>query len=124
MDATGEDDVLRGLVRDALAADPGIAGVYSMYAAGGNAATVAAFADAGRACRAFVAHDLDAENLALLRAGRLAAVLHHDLALDLRRACHVVMQAHGALPGTARSWHSGIQVVTPYNVPAEVLRAS
>ncbi len=124
VDATGEDDVLRGLVRDALAADPGIAAVYSMYAAGGNAATVAAFADAGRACRVFVAHDLDAENFALLRAGRLSAVLHHDLALDLRRACHVVMQAHGALPGTPRSWHSGVQVVTPYNVPAEVLRAS
>jgi LacI family transcriptional regulator len=120
----GDDDVLHGLVRDALEADPGIAGVYSMYAAGGNDATVAAFADAGRTCRAFVAHDLDAENLALLRAGRLSAVLHHDLALDLRRACHVVMQAHGALPGTPRSWHSGVQVVTPYNVPVEVLRGS
>jgi LacI family transcriptional regulator len=123
VDATGDDDVLRGLVRDALAADAGIAAVYSMYAAGGNAATVAAFADAGRACRAFVAHDLDAENLALLREGRLSAVLHHDLALDLRRACHVVMQAHGALPGTPRSWHSGVQVVTPYNIPVEVLAA-
>jgi LacI family transcriptional regulator len=66
-----------------------------------------------------VVHDLDVENLALLRAGRLSAVLHHDLALDLRRACHVVMQAHGALPGTPRSWHSGVQVVTPYNIPVE-----
>ena len=124
VDATGDDDVLRGSVRDALAADPDVAAVYSMYAAGGNAATVAAFADAGRDCRAFVAHDLDAENLALLQAGRLSAVLHHDLALDLRRACHVVMQAHGALNGTPRSWHSGVQVVTPYNVPAEALSAS
>src|SRR5918998_1041078 len=123
-DPTGDDEILRGLVRNALTADPGIAGVYSMYAAGGNAATVAAFADAGRTCRAFVAHDLDAENLALLREGRLSAVLHHDLALDLRRACHVVMQAHGALPGPPRSWHSGVQVVTPYNVPVEALRAS
>jgi LacI family transcriptional regulator len=35
-----------------------------------------------------------------------------------------VMQAHGALPGTPRSWHSGVQVVTPYNVPVEALRAS
>jgi LacI family transcriptional regulator len=49
-------------------------------------------------------------------------VLHHDLTLDLRRACHVVMQAHGALPGTPRSWHSGVQVVTPYNVPVEGAR--
>ncbi|MGY1593441.1 LacI family DNA-binding transcriptional regulator [Geodermatophilus sp. SYSU D00708] len=123
VDPTGDDDVLRGRVRDALAAHPDVAAVYSMYAYGCNAATVAAFADAGRTCRAFVAHDLDAENLELLQAGRLSAVLHHDLALDLRRACHVVMQAHGALPGTPRSWHSGVQVVTPYNLPAEVLSA-
>jgi hypothetical protein len=54
---------------------------------------------------------LDAENLALLHEGELSVVLHHDLALDLRRACHGVMQAHGALPGAPRSWHSGIQVV-------------
>src|SRR4051812_23267520 len=121
VDATGDDEVLRGLVRDALAADPDIAAVYSLYAAGGNAATVAAFTDAGRACRVFVAHDLDAENLTLLQEGHLSAVLHHDLALDLRRACHVVMEAHGALPGAPRSWHSGVQIVTPYNIPAEVL---
>src|SRR3954447_1015839 len=101
VDATGDDEVLRGLVRDALAA----------------------FTDAGRACRVFVAHDLDAENLTLLQEGRLSAVLHHDLALALRRACHVVMEAHGALPGAPRSWHSGVQVVTPHNIPVEVLAA-
>jgi LacI family transcriptional regulator, galactose operon repressor len=124
VDASGDDAVLRGLVRDTLAADPGIAAVYSLYATGGNAATLAAFADAERVCRVFVAHDLDVENLALLQDGQLSAVLHHDLALDLRRACHVVMQAHGALAGTPRSWHSGVQVVTPHNIPAEVLSAS
>jgi LacI family transcriptional regulator len=123
VDATGDNEVLRGLVRDALAADSGIAAVYSMYAFGGNSATVAAFADAGRVCRAFVAHDLDAENLALLQGGQLSAVLHHDLALDMRRACHVIMQAHAALPGAPRSWHSGVQVVTPHNIPAEALSA-
>src|SRR3954463_8677298 len=121
IDASGDAEVLRGLVRDALA--PEITAVYSLYATGGNAATVAAFADAGRACRAFVAHDLDAENLALLQGGHLSAVLHHDLALDLRRACHVVMQAHAALPGAPRSWHSGVQVVTPHNIPADALSA-
>jgi LacI family transcriptional regulator len=124
VDPTGDAEALRDLVRDALDAGPEIAAVYSLYATGGNAATVAAFADAGRVCRAFVAHDLDAENLALLHDGELSAVLHHDLALDLRRACHVVMQAHGALPGTPRSWHSGVQVVTPYNLPHEALTTS
>src|SRR3954471_3354496 len=123
VDATGDDDVLRGSAGARWAAEPDLAGVYSLYATGGNAATVAAFADAGRACRAFVAHDLDAENLALLQNGQLSAVLHHDLALDMRRACHVVMQTHAALPGTPRSWHSGVQVVTPHNIPAEALSA-
>lgn len=123
VDASGDAEVLRGLVRDALAADPDIAAVYSMYAFGGNAATVAAFADSGRVCRAFVAHDLDAENLGLLQDGRLSAVLHHDLALDMRRACHVVMQAQGALPGNPRSGHSGVQVITPHNIPAQALAA-
>ncbi len=124
VDPSGDDEVLRGLVRDALGADPDIAAVYSLYATGGNAATVTAFDDAGRTCRAFIAHDLDAENLALLQNGRLSAVLHHDLGLDLRRACHVVMQAHGALPGSPRSWHSGVQVITPYNLPSEALTAA
>ena len=111
------DDVLFGLVRDALAAHPDIVAVYSMYAFGANRAVVDAFALEGRVCRVFVAHDLDAHNLALLHDGHLSAVLHHDLRQDMRHACQAIMQAHGALPGRPRSWHSAIQVVTPYNLP-------
>ena len=40
----------------------------------------------------FIGHDLDDDNLALLRAGRLSAVLHHDLHHDLHMACLSVMQ--------------------------------
>lgn len=100
-------------VAAALAAHPGIRAVYS--AGGGNAAILDAFGE--RECRVFVAHDLDADNVALLRAGRISAVLHHDLGQDMRRACHVVMQAHRALPGGILSWPSSIQVVTPFNAP-------
>lgn len=75
-----------------------------------------ALADAGHPCRVVVAHDLDAEHTALLRAHRLSAVLHHDLRTDLRRACRVLLQARGALPGPVRSWPSPVQVVTPYNL--------
>ena len=70
----------------------------------------------------FVAHDLDRDNHALLRTGRLSAVLHHDLRHDLRRACQMIMQAHGALAGPPRSWHSAVQVVTPYDLPPSVDR--
>lgn len=112
----GRDDLHR-LVLDALGAHPDIVAVYSMYAFGGNRAVVDAFAEAGRAYRVFVAHDLHEHNLALLHDGHLSAVLHHDLRQDMRHACQVIMQAHGALAGHPRSWHSAIQVVTPYNLP-------
>jgi LacI family transcriptional regulator len=117
VNADGHDDDLYRQVRDALAAHPDVIAVYSMYAFGGNRATAEAFAAAGRECRVFVAHDLHPHNLGLLHDGHLSAVLHHDLRQDMRHACQVIMQAHGALPGRPRSWHSAVQVVTPYNLP-------
>ncbi|MEU3512360.1 LacI family DNA-binding transcriptional regulator [Streptomyces longwoodensis] len=110
LDATQYD-----LVRAALARDPEIRAVYSI--GGGNIATLRAFADVGRACAVFVAHDLDHDNTRLLREHRLSAVLHHDLRQDLREACRLVMRAHGALPPAGPSLPSAIQVVTPYNMP-------
>jgi LacI family transcriptional regulator len=104
--------------REVLAANPAVRAVYSLYAgAGGNAAVVDAFDRQRRTYDVFVAHDLDGENTALLRERRLSAVLHHDLRQDLRRACQVVMQAQGALPGPVRSNPSAIQVITPHNAP-------
>ena len=117
VNADGADDDLHRLVLDALAAHPDVVAVYSMYTFGGNRAVVDAFAAAGRTYRVFVAHDLHERNLALLHDGHLSAVLHHDLRQDMRHACQVIMQAHGALAGHPRSWHSAIQVVTPYNLP-------
>jgi LacI family transcriptional regulator len=104
--------------REALAANPSVRAVYSLYAgAGGNAAVIDAFARQRRTYDVFVAHDLDGENTALLRERRLSAVLHHDLRQDMRRACQVVMQSQGALPGPVRSNPSAIQVITPHNAP-------
>jgi LacI family transcriptional regulator len=104
--------------RQVLAANPSVRAVYSLYAgAGGNAAVINAFAAEGRPYAVFVAHDLDGENTALLRSRKLSAVLHHDLRTDMRRACHAVMQAQGALPGPVRTNPSAIQVITPHNAP-------
>lgn len=105
-------------VASALAGDPGIDAVYSV--GGGNRAVLDAFDDAGRTVRAFIAHDLDAENVDLLRRRRLTAVLHHDLRADVRRMCRAVMQAQGALPGRPRSHPSQIQVITPFNEPVNL----
>jgi LacI family transcriptional regulator len=112
----GLDATMRSRVLAVLDADPGVRAVYS--AGGGNTAILDAFDARGRECAVFVAHDLDGDNTRLLRTGRVSAVLHHDLAQDVRRAAHVIMQAHRALPGGILTWPSSIQVITPHNLPA------
>ncbi|MGH3370252.1 MAG: LacI family transcriptional regulator, partial [Nocardioidaceae bacterium] len=92
--------------------------VYSI--GGGNQAIVDAFAALDRECEVFVAHDLDEDNVRLLREGRVSVVLHHDLGQDMRRVCHAILQAHRVLPGAAHSLPSNIQVVTPYNTPGRL----
>ena len=45
-------------------------------------------------------------------------MLHHDLRYDMRLACHIIMQAQGAIDGPIESVRSPIHIVTPYNIPA------
>lgn len=114
----GRDDRLRAAVVDALRAEPSVVALYCMYLKGGTASAVAdAVDDVGRDCRAFVVHDLNPEHVALLRRGRVTAVLHHDLEQDLRLACRLVLQAHGMLPGALVVAPSQVQVITPHNLP-------
>jgi LacI family transcriptional regulator len=105
------------LARRALTEDRSILGAYSI--GGGNTAVLAAFADAGRICSVFVAHDLDADNARLLREGRISVVLHHDLRQDMRTACRHIMQAQGALRAVSVTL-SPVQVITPFNLPPAV----
>jgi LacI family transcriptional regulator len=115
-DTDGLDSSMLDAVSATLAVETGIDAVYSI--GGGNSATLAAFRAAGQTPAVFVAHDLDGDNRALLRTGQISAVLHHDLRADMRRACRLLMQAQGALPGSPGSIPSQMQVVTPYNEPA------
>ncbi|TDD26355.1 LacI family DNA-binding transcriptional regulator [Kribbella turkmenica] len=110
----GLDTTIHGQALAALTADPAINAVYSI--GGGNRAIVQAFAGLDRPYRCFVAHDLDADNLALLRTGALSVVLHHDLPADLHRACQHLLHAHKLLPHVP-SRPSTLQPITPYNVP-------
>ena len=111
----GMHDATVDLVQQQLRLWPHIEAVYSV--GGANPAILQAFARMKRTCRVFIGHDLDADNLRLLREGRLSAVLHHDLQHDLRSACLQVMQAHGTgTQGQPPAW-SSVQVVTPYNLP-------
>lgn len=117
-DTDGLDVTMAALVRSTLDDHSTIAAVYSV--GGGNRATVAAFEAAGRQCRVFLAHDLDEDNLELLRSGALTAVLHHDLHADMRRAMRQVMRHHGILPGAPMSVPANVEVITPYNMPARM----
>jgi LacI family transcriptional regulator len=104
-----------------LARQPGVGAVYSV--GGANAAILSAFEQAGRACRVFVGHDLDADNLALLRRRQLSAVLHHDLHHDLQTACQLLLRFHGGEPAAqAAPTRSGVEVITPFNLPGEPSR--
>lgn len=116
----GRDTATGALVAEALAKHQDIAGVYSI--GGGNRAVLSAFETAGRSCRVYVAHDLDAENLELLRTGQLSFVLHHDLRTDVRQVFHTLLarKRPRAITGPARL--SAVEVVTPFNIPADMLR--
>jgi LacI family transcriptional regulator len=117
-DTDGLDASILVAVRDALAQHPSINAVYS--AGGGNVATLRAFEEVGVTPEVYVAHDLDGDNRGLLRTRKISVVLHHDLRSDMRRACRVVLQARGLLPGRPESIPSQVQVVTPYNEPASI----
>lgn len=119
-DTDGLDSAVRDETVAILRQHPDVTAVYSI--GGGNRAILEAFAIVDRECRAFVAHDLDRDNLALIQARQITAVLHHDLRQDMRRACQVIMQANGALDGPIESIASQINVVTPYNIPTQPLR--
>jgi LacI family transcriptional regulator len=116
-DSDGLDTSVYRLALEALDQHADIEAVYSI--GGGNRAILDAFDARQRLCRAFIAHDLDRDNRQLLEAGRLSAVLYHDLRRDMHRACQIIMQAHGALDGPIVTAPTSIQVITPFNVPPE-----
>jgi LacI family transcriptional regulator len=116
-DSDGLDSSVYRLALDALDRHDDLEAVYSI--GGGNRAILDAFDARRRPCRVFIAHDLDRDNRELLQAGRLSAVLYHDLRRDMHRACQIIMQAHGALDGPIVTAPAPIQVITPFNVPPE-----
>lgn len=116
-DSDGLDTSVYQLALNALDQHPDVRAVYSI--GGGNRAILDAFDARNRPCNVFIAHDLDRDNRALLEAGRLSAVLYHDLRQDMRRACQIIMQANGALEGAIVTAPAPIQVITPFNLPPE-----
>ncbi|AMO94548.1 bacterial regulatory s, lacI family protein [Collimonas fungivorans] len=107
-------------VRIAVGRKREIAAVYSM--GGGNVAILRALHAMKKTPSCFIAHDLDRDNIRLLRNGQISAVLHHDLRQDLRNACHQIMYFHKLLPVSAIGDSSSVVVVTPVNIPQYIDR--
>lgn len=95
-----------------------IAAVYSM--GGGNVAIVRALRALKQKPLCFIGHDLDRDNVRLLRDGAIDAILHHDLRQDMRSACHQIMHFHKLLPRAAVEQSSSVVVVTPENIPSHI----
>lgn len=111
----GLDTTTRVLVAEALTVHDDLCAVYS--SGGGNAGISEAFEAVGRKPEPFIGHDLAPENVALLRAGTVTALLHHDLNHDIQKACRAIMHAHGALPHGSDGEPSKIDIITPFNIP-------
>jgi len=106
----------RHRLRDALDGSRDIAGIYSM--GGGNLAILDVLKDEGVARCPFVAHDMDDDNVALLKQGQIDFVLKHDLEADMERAFRMISEHYGLIaPGRTQAF-SDIQIITPYNMPA------
>ena len=112
----GKDWTTGAQVRAALAREGNIRAVYSI--GGGNRSVIDAFEAAGHPLPVYVAHDLDEDNLALLRAEKLSYVLHHSLEADAAHALGTLIEARGGAAKTKRPAHSALVIVTPFNIPA------
>jgi len=112
----GKDWATGAQVRKALERNRTIDAVYSI--GGGNRAIIKAFEMAGRPLPVHVAHDLDEDNLALLKAEKLSYVLHHNLNADAASAFTTFLEARRALPKMKRPALSALVIITPFNIPA------
>lgn len=110
----GLDRETRRQVAQCLKERPDIIAVYSM--GGGNPGILQAFDDASRPVLAYIGHDLDAENRALLEAGRIDAIIDHDLVADARDALRAILFHHRRIETHHSSQPSRAMVVTPYNL--------
>jgi LacI family transcriptional regulator len=87
---------------------------------GGNVAILRALEARQRSSVCFIGHDLDRDNVHLLREGKVQAILHHELRQDMRSACQHVLHFHKLLPASAVSSSSSVVVVTPENIPEHI----
>ncbi|MBO6917663.1 MAG: LacI family DNA-binding transcriptional regulator [Rhizobiaceae bacterium] len=102
-------------VKNALQGITYLDAVYCM--GGGNEAIIKTLDEFGLKPNIYIAHDLDEENIDLLRAEKITAVIHHDVAQDLRNAFTQIAAYHKLIPPYQNQLNSDIQIITPLNLP-------
>ena len=102
-------------VKNALQGITHLDAVYCM--GGGNEAILKTLSDYDLKPEIYIAHDLDEENIDLLRAEKITAVIHHDVAQDLRNAFTQIAAYHKLIPPYQNQLNSDIQIITPLNLP-------
>ncbi|MFS4582391.1 LacI family DNA-binding transcriptional regulator [Phaeobacter sp. C3_T13_0] len=105
------------LVRERLS-DPCTGPILGVYSMGGANRAISEQLEAfnHHPC-AYVAHDLDNENLIMMRQGKVTVVLHHDIASDMRNAFLSLLHANRVLSSLPSPTQSRISVVTPFDCP-------
>jgi LacI family transcriptional regulator len=94
--------------------------VYSM--GGGNRTILNVLSQYGLKPDVFVAHDLDVDNRGLIESGQINYVLHHDLKIDLENVFQAFLHHHKLVAIAPPNPISHVQIVTPENIPARVIR--
>lgn len=113
----GIDARMHQSVTQFLQSHPDTDAVYT--AGGGNPGILRAFAEQKRHVNAFIGHDLDQENCSLLQAGKIDALIEHNLQLDALHAFRTLLEFHGFLPASEPpAPYSKINIITRYNMTA------
>lgn len=103
-------------IAEAAAGCKDLTAVYSM--GGGNRGIRATLDQMGLSPDVYVAHDLDADNRALLERGAISVVLDHDLGTDMQAAFGHILRACRLVPdGAGIAMPSPPRVITPQNIP-------
>lgn len=107
----------RNTVSQILDTGQNINAVYSI--GGANRAILDALENSTSTLSCFIGHDLDQDNKRLLAEKKLHAVLHHDLAHDMRFACEQLLSAHKIRLPHSLNGPANTQIITPFNLPSD-----
>ncbi len=109
----------RRLLAHKLANVKNLSAIYSM--GGGNLAILEVLEHQRLKPAHFIAHDLDRDNLELLKNGKVSFVLNHDLNKDIHNALMAIAARHKLVNPPNNTVLNDIQLITPFNIPASRL---